>query len=644
MKTVISLVMVLAMAALALADTPRERYDAADMSVNGGNGYKDYNNETATLAWGESYIMMSYVSAYESTGDTYYLDKLADHADHVLLNRDDERGVTDYRGVSGACWRNLHYQPNDEPYCYVVHSGMIANPMAAFVRIVRDDPSLWDLTTYDGMTYLAKADLFSAAVYETLAFHEDQWVDSGDAGYYIFRSDATFLEYAGEDLPLNQGNGLGRAIVNLGVAEDDAALLERSARMARWFEDQLKLAFFDQAYLWNYWGGNYSSPGEDISHAAINADFGRLCGEAEIVFDAEDLGQFANTFSRRIYESSEKRFDHIGGSGSYNTPSYTVQTGRWLGLSRYDATIYSAVRNQFDAMVPATTSGSVLLGFANVLYYDLPEVAEWYFTMDGWEDLGDYRVPISEDAGIYFLPAKENVAAKIAVTYESDGLWTVKQVKDEIEEVIARFGESAGEPRTLFLAHHPEWLGENNGYGALFLCEDVQKVYEGVAVAVAATITSDPPLEAVQGEAYAYQVTADGTMPIHFSATIDGVTAEIDKLSGLLTHTFEEPGEYEIIVKARNTSGADQQQFSVVVEEAVDDDTTDDDTADDDVIDDDIVDDDVVDDDATNDDVVDDDIADDDVADDDLGDDDVVDDDADFDDDAGDDDDAGCGC
>jgi len=618
------------------AETLRERYDAADYSINEGNGYKEYNNETATLAWGESYIMMSYIAAYEGTLDTAYLDKLCDHADHVLANRDDNRGVADYRGISGACWRNLHYQPNDEPYCYAVHSGMITYPMAAFVRIIRENPALHELTTYDGMTYLEKADLYSEAAYETIDFHEDQWVDDGNAGYYIFRPDATFLGDPGRDLPLNQGNALGRTIIALGLAEDDDDLLNRARRMARWFDDQLLLAPFDQAYLWNYWGGFYLAPGEDISHAAINVDFARLCGEVELVFNTQDLDRFANTFSRRIYFSNEKIYDHIGGSGSFGNPSYTKQIGRWLGYTPYDSTVYCVTRNFYDALDPTSANGSVVLGFGNVLRYDLPEQSEWYFTMDGWSDEGDYRVPTSENAGIYFIPSSRDDAMKIAMTYEADSRVNVRQEQDGEGEIVARFTETVEEPRTLFFAYHPEWLGDNEGYGALFIVSGIDKLYEGDAVPVAPEITSVPLTMATVGNVYTYQIEADGTSPIHYSATIDDQEATIEKLSGLLHHTFELPGEYTVVVQARNTGGEDEQEFNVTVAPSTDDDTTDDDTTDDDMTDDDTVDDDTSDDDTSDDDIDDDDTADDDVSDDDAGDDDATSDD--------DDDDDGCGC
>ena len=563
-RTVFIMVMIIILAAVtAHGGTPLERYMEADLSVGGGDGFKTSTNETATLAWGESYIMMSYGAAYLGSGDRFFLDKLADHADHVLANRDDVRGVTDYRGVSGACWRNLHYQPADEPYGYAVHSGMITYPMAAFVKIVREDPTLDDLTTYDGSTYLDKADRFATALYETIAFHEDQWRDAGDGGYYIFREDATFLPYSGRDLPLNQGNALGRTILTLGVAEADGALLDRAARMARWLETRLTYSTLDDCYLWNYWGGTYAAPGEDISHGAINVDFAVLCAEAGVVFAETDSVRFAHTFSRRVYESSDVHYDHVGGSGG--TLSYTAQTGRWLQVSPFDPTVYCAVRNQYDAISPGPGSGSVVLGFGNVFRYDLAEPEGWHFTIDGWVDMGDYRVASDFDGGVYFL-AGTPANRKLALTYESAREVEIRQVMDGREETVARFGPTDGGTRTLFFGCRSVDGPGPEGYGSLFRIRHADRVYEGTTPAEPPVITSEPTESALLGVPYTYQAEAEGTAPIHFTATLDGRPVQIDRLTGRLELPFFEVGERSLVVTARNTAGRADQAFTVTVE------------------------------------------------------------------------------
>ncbi len=80
----------------------RETFDRLDRSINNGDGYK--SGSASNIAWGESYITIAYVDMYRVTGDTYYLDKLVNHADHVIAQRDDNRGFKDYSGRSRAAW------------------------------------------------------------------------------------------------------------------------------------------------------------------------------------------------------------------------------------------------------------------------------------------------------------------------------------------------------------------------------------------------------------------------------------------------------------------------------------------------------------------------------------------------------------
>ncbi|HLS14354.1 MAG TPA: hypothetical protein VK095_07545 [Beutenbergiaceae bacterium] len=94
----------------------REYFDQLDLGLNNGNGNKEETNDkdssglSGKLAWGEAYVLEGYALMYQSTGDTHYLDKMVDHIDHVLANRDSERGVTDFSGASHPAWRASHHQ------------------------------------------------------------------------------------------------------------------------------------------------------------------------------------------------------------------------------------------------------------------------------------------------------------------------------------------------------------------------------------------------------------------------------------------------------------------------------------------------------------------------------------------------------
>ncbi|MBB6343736.1 hypothetical protein FHU36_000245 [Nonomuraea muscovyensis] len=63
------------------------------------------DKSSANLAWGESYVMRSYLDVYRKTGDTAWLDKLTAHADTVIAHADDIDGD----GFLG--WSTARYSP-----------------------------------------------------------------------------------------------------------------------------------------------------------------------------------------------------------------------------------------------------------------------------------------------------------------------------------------------------------------------------------------------------------------------------------------------------------------------------------------------------------------------------------------------------
>jgi hypothetical protein len=89
--------------------TSRADFDRflADFAASGAIGQPSDNNETGALAWGQAYVLLALVRMYETTNDTVYLDRLVENIDSVLEQRDQARGVADYRGVSGPVWRAM---------------------------------------------------------------------------------------------------------------------------------------------------------------------------------------------------------------------------------------------------------------------------------------------------------------------------------------------------------------------------------------------------------------------------------------------------------------------------------------------------------------------------------------------------------
>lgn len=80
-------------------DTSTDRFLNGDQNVNFGRGVSDSPNG-GSLAWGESYYLDSYVTMYETTGDSKWLDKIVDHTDRMIGN------ATDHDGDGALGWKD----------------------------------------------------------------------------------------------------------------------------------------------------------------------------------------------------------------------------------------------------------------------------------------------------------------------------------------------------------------------------------------------------------------------------------------------------------------------------------------------------------------------------------------------------------
>ena len=548
----------------ARAVSARWAYENAYDNVAGGDWYRDSNNETATLAWGESYVMMSLAAMYRATGDLSYLDRLAHHADGVLAQRDDARGVADYRGVSGACWRNTSYQPADEPYCYAVHSGMLAYPLAELARLVAAD-HLEDELAPDGETYGAKAARFLAAARETAAYHDDEW---NAAGYYVFRASASFLTYAGRDQPLNQSNAMGRLLLALYAATGETAYRDKAAALATRLRAQLTTDG-SGAYVWNYWGGSYAPYGEDVSHAGINVGFAHLAASQDVTFGPADSERFAATFVHHVYVDDATFSDHVGG-GSVNGSSYRPQVGRWLPLTSTRTTVYAAVRDLYDADYPpdGIGSGSLLLAWAYLAELEPPLCPFFFYHVD-WDDQGDHREATAYGANVLTVPPDFDRACLIPIDVDVPRATEVQQWDGAAYHRVASWRPTTGFARR-HIPYEPRWPFPYSSGAVLFQFADTFVAGDGLVVRepvepVLPAITSSPPPTAEPGATFEYPATGTGTPPLWWSLALRPPGARVDAAGGLLRWTPTTAGEHSFTLRLENDYGSTEQSFAIRV-------------------------------------------------------------------------------
>ena len=183
------LVLLLPSVALAQGVSFRQTFDTVNLALNKGDGYKTSSNNSGTLAWGESYIMMSYAVMFRGTGDPAYLLRLADHALSVLDQRDNKKGLKDFAGKSRPCWQSAKYSNNKKGYCWVVHSGMISYPMADLALLVQQNPKLGSLKVKGSTTLAAAAATVLAEVQKVVATHDFQYKSGPSSGEGHYRGD-----------------------------------------------------------------------------------------------------------------------------------------------------------------------------------------------------------------------------------------------------------------------------------------------------------------------------------------------------------------------------------------------------------------------------------------------------------------------
>lgn len=553
--------------ATVLAVTPRWSFEDAYDNVEGGAWYMGQDNTTATLAWGESYVMSGLAAMFRATGHPMYLERLAAHVDALLLQRDDALGVTDYRGVSGACWRNTSYQDGGEPYCYAVHTGMLVYPMLEYVAALRSTPRYEDRIAADGETLGAKAERYLVAAQESVAFHDFEW---NDAGYYVFAPDASFLAYAGQDQPLNQSNALGRVHVLLAELAPGGDDLTRATALASRMQSMITVGG-DGAYLWNYWGGALAGDGEDVSHAAINVDFAALCAAHGIVFDEADVLGFATTFMERVYVDDATFSDWVGG-GSTNDPGYRPQVGRWLAVARARTGVYTAVRDLYDVDYPpgGVGSGSILLGWALLAEHE-PRLCAPYFYVVDWDDQGDARQATAYGANVLTIPPDSSRPCAVEVTFDAERSTDVGQWDGAAYHRGATWRASAGFV-TRHVPYDPTWPFVYDGSGVLFQFADAFVAGEGIRVAeprvlVAPTIDSNPELAAEIGVPWTYLPQGSGDDP-HWWALADSPgQADIDPGTGAIAWTPSLAGSYSFRLQLHNDVGHAEQDFVLEVAE-----------------------------------------------------------------------------
>jgi len=316
------------------------------------------------LAWSTSYGLLALNVLYEATGDARYLEREAGIIGQVLAKRDvdlaGQYGDGPYldfqRGRVLQAWGTGHYSDGKHT-CWLVHTGMLAYPMAEFVRLVRGGG---DATA--GLRDQAEATV--PKVEAALRESDAEWREGPEPGkgHYVFPD--------GSILPNNQMNAPGAALFVLADLTGQAEYRSKAGKLAAFLKSKLTHVTDGDYYVWAYrQEGPNGAPGagEDISHAALNAHFAYVAWEHRATFDDTDMARLARTVTKGLSLGAGQLAGVLGAPEPND--AYTAQIGRWGFLARFDLEVervigeYIAAHPQAGALGGATGA----LGYAYLL-------------------------------------------------------------------------------------------------------------------------------------------------------------------------------------------------------------------------------------------------------------------------------------
>jgi hypothetical protein len=276
------------------------------------------DDDSTGLAWGGAYINKGYLAMYEGTRDERYLNTLLARIERTLAKRGDRIGLRDdVRDKVMPCWINQVHTGNPK-IAHAVHNGMIIYPMIRLVVVLQQDPVLAAKHADIMKRILADAE-------EIFQAYEPEYHDgpAPDEGWY-------YCPDLKADLPFNQQNALGRAMLAMYAATGKVQYRDRAARLAKYFKYRLRrIGGREGRWAWDYW--THRAEFEDVSHAGLNVDFAYACYRAGIVFVPIDMTRFVHTFLHVTRDSGFS--DYVDGSGK---GKFGIIVSRWGHLGYLD--------------------------------------------------------------------------------------------------------------------------------------------------------------------------------------------------------------------------------------------------------------------------------------------------------------------
>ncbi len=338
--------------------TPREDKNVtwflkqhADLKENYFVGKFGVDNNPA--GWDTGAYLRAYIDMYEATHDIRILRdlnellKIVADGNDVLTGRIDERTGT---VLPGWGTRAYDYGPEGgERYSDMLTNALFAYPLAAFVRIVREDPALEHEFGADAQRYEKMVRELYRVQKPFVKAKGSPYPDGTTGACYAYPENyyEDRQNYSGHEAPINLTVIIAEPLVELyraSVAEgtpDDAykTIVEKVANYIWWNMRFKTTAQKDRYLVWYYWPDDIDPDTirmEDLTHGARLAEFVVTLHDAGLRkrWTQKRLQYLANTFTCGALIDDTTFANYVDGTGGvYEDDAATLY--EWLVLQRY---------------------------------------------------------------------------------------------------------------------------------------------------------------------------------------------------------------------------------------------------------------------------------------------------------------------
>ena len=351
-------------------------------SVHGGDSYN--STSTATLAWGESYMLRAYVNLYELTKSTTWLNKLTTHVDVIIAN------ATDLGSDGYLDWGTTRYGDGGK-YPYLVHDGMIGLPIAQFIRLVDRNPTTLAAYATQANAYQTFLETHIVPKWsDSASWMGNCWTQySSSTGYY--KEPTTFNSLPGQNftqLPYNMMAPFAEMLWTLYDVNSNAFYLDRANDIAQFFKNGLQVN--GSAYKWKYC--TVLSQIEDTSHGNLDVGMATESFNRAGTISGTHIAKISYALTGHMWNQSTSAplvKDNVDGTGT--TYAHTKYIGDWVKMTQYNRTNWTIAANQYRTFTITDFNHAYVLtqimkwdpekvinhGFEYKAYHELSLPAQW---------------------------------------------------------------------------------------------------------------------------------------------------------------------------------------------------------------------------------------------------------------------------